>query len=230
VKSCAEIRPLIGAHLLGALDDDETTVLFTHLAHCQECAAKHSRLSQLMPLIDLAGSSEAPVGLPADAEERLLARTAPKRRRSTRLRRLVPVLSGALAGAAATLALVVGFGSLGKSDSAPQPTASVELSPTLEAPTATATAYVINQNGASTIAVEAQGLPAPRQGERYIVWLSTDHGSYALGQIEVNVDGWGTAILRSHYATWPGTRISILAAPAKSMNGGRARLLVRGTL
>jgi len=63
VKSCAEIRPLIGAHLLGALDDDETTVLFTHLAHCQECAAKHSRLSQLMPLIDLAGSSEAPVGL-----------------------------------------------------------------------------------------------------------------------------------------------------------------------
>jgi anti-sigma factor RsiW len=230
VKGCAEIRPLIGAHLLGALDDDETNALFAHLAHCQECAAKHSRLSQLIPLIDLAGSSEAPVGLPPDAEERLLARTAPKRRRATRLRRLAPLLAGALAGATATLAIVAAFGGLGKSGGGPQPSASVELSPTLEAPTATATAYVINQNGTSTIAVEAQGLPAPRRGERYIVWLSTDHGSYALGQIAVNMDGWGTAILRSHYTTWPGTRISILAAPAKSMNGGRARLLVRGTL
>lgn len=230
MKGCTEIRPLIGAHLLGALDDDETNALFAHLAHCQECAAKHSRLSQLIPLIDLAGSSEEPVGLPPDAEQRLLARTAPKRRRATRLRRLAPVLAGALAGTAATLAIVAAFGGLGKSGSEPQPSASVELSPTLEAPTATATAYVINQNGTSTIAVEAQGLPAPRRGERYIVWLSTDHGSYALGQIAVNMDGWGTAILRSDYTTWPGTRISILAAPAKSMNGGRARLLVRGTL
>jgi hypothetical protein len=146
------------------------------------------------------------------------------------VRRLVPALGGALAGAAATFALVAALGGLGKGETQPQPSASVALSPTLEAPTATATAYVINQKGTSTVAVEVQGLPAPRRGERYIVWLSTEHGSYALGQIAVNMDGWGTAILRSHYTTWPGTRISILAAPAKRMSGGRARLLVRGTL
>jgi anti-sigma factor RsiW len=226
--TCAEARGSIGAHLLGELDDDETSALFAHLAHCQECAAKHARLSQLVPLIDRAGPGNEELGLPAHAEERLLAGSARRGRRRT-LRRYVPALAGALAGAAAMLAAVALLGGLRSSTPAPREAASVQLSPTLDAPSAAATAYVINKNGLSTIALEARGLPAPRPGERYLVWLSDDHGSYAIGTIEINKLGWGTAILRRHYSTWPGTRISILAAPAKSMNG-RARLLVRGTL
>ena len=226
--TCAEARGSIGAHLLGALDDDETGALFAHMAHCQECAAKHARLSQLVPLIDRAGPGDDQLGLPGEAEERLLAGSA-RRRRRPGLRRHVPTLAGALAGAAAALAAVALLGGLGGSSPAPREAASVQLSPTLEAPSAAATAYVINKNGLSTIALEARGLPPPRAGERYLVWLSDDHRSYAIGTIEINKMGWGTAILRRHYATWPGTRISILAAPAKSMNG-RARLLARGTL
>jgi anti-sigma factor RsiW len=225
---CAEARGAIGAHLLAALDDDETSELFAHLAHCQECAAKHARLSQLVPLLDRAGRGDDEVGLPPQAEERLLAGAARRARRPA-FRRYAPPLVGALAGAAAALAVVALVGGLSGSSPAPREAQSVQLSPTLEAPTAAATAYVINQNGVSTIALEARGLPAPRRGERYVVWLSDTQGSYAIGSIDVNEMGWGTAILRRRYATWPGTRISIIAAPAKSMNA-RARLLVRGTL
>jgi anti-sigma factor RsiW len=226
--TCAEARGAIGAHLLGALDDDETNTLFAHLAHCQECAAKHARLSQLVPLLDRARPGDEAIGLPPQAEERLLTGSARRRRRPA-MRRYVPAVGGALAGVAATIAVVALLGGLSGSSPVPREAASVQLSPTLDAPSAAATAYVINQNGLSTIALEAHGLPAPRRGERYLVWLSDAHGSYAIGTIDINEMGWGTAILRRHYATWPGTRISILAAPAKSLNG-RARLLVRGTL
>ena len=89
--------------------------------------------------------------------------------------------------------------------------------------------YVINQNGLATIALEAHGLPAPRPGEHYVVWLSGDHGSYAVGTIQVSKTGWATAILRSRRTAWPGTRISILATPGEHDMGG-TRLLVRGTL
>jgi len=59
--------------------------------------------------------------------------------------------------------------------------------------------------------------------------LSGDHGSYAVGSIQVSRTGWATAILRSPHTTWPGTRISILATPGMSMTG-HTRMLVRGTL
>jgi anti-sigma factor RsiW len=226
--TCAEARGSIGAHLLGALDDDESNELFAHLAHCQECAAKHARLSQLVPLLDRAGPAQEQAALPPEAEERLLSGSA-RRRPRRGWRRSAPALAGVLAGAAATLAIVALLGGLRGSSPAPREAASVQLSPTLEAPTAVATAYVINQNGLSTIALEARGLPAPRHGERYVVWLSDVHAAYAIGTIDVNDMGWGTAILRRQYMTARGTRISIIAVPAKNMRG-RARLLVRGTL
>jgi anti-sigma factor RsiW len=238
VRNCSEIRALIGTHLLGGLDDQEASALFAHLAECPECAAKHARLSQLVPLIDRAGPIDERPDLPEHAKERLLAGSAwaesPAPRWQSRplaaFRRFAPVLGGSLAGAGATLAVVAAFGGLsGSSSPAQRAATSVRLSPTLEAPTAAATVYVINHQGAATIALEASGLPAPRPGERYIVWLSGDHGSYAVGEIQVSRTGWATAILRSPHTTWPGTRISILATPRMSMTG-RTRMLVRGTL
>ena len=237
MSDCAETRALIGTHLLGGLDDEEASVLFAHLAGCPECAATHARLSQLVPLIDLAGPIDERPEDPEQAAEWLLAGSpwaVPPEARSQRgpratFRRWTPALGGSLAGAAATLAVVAALGGLSGSSPAQRAATSVRLSPTLEAPTATATVYVINQKGIATIAVEASGLPAPRPGERYILWLSGAHGSYAVGSIQVSRTGWATAILRSPHTTWPGTRISILATPRMSMTG-RTRLLVRGTL
>ena len=226
MNDCTDAKALMGAQLLGGLDEEEERTLFAHLAQCEECAARHARLAPLVPLIDRAGPIEDPPELP----ERLLAGGAwrPRRRRDG-LRRLAPALGGAVVGAAATLALVALFGGFSGSSPAPREATSVRLSPTLEAPTAAATVYVINQHGLTTIALEARGLPAPRPGERYIVWLSGDYGSWAVGQIQVSRTGWATAILRSPHATWPGARISILAAPAHRMRG-HTRLLVHGTL
>jgi anti-sigma factor RsiW len=237
VSDCAETRALIGTHLLGGLDDEEASALFAHLAGCPECAEKHARLSQLVPLIDRAGPIDEQPDVPGQAKRWLPAvRAWPKPsapRTQSRLlaasRRWAPALGGSLAGAAVTLAVVAALGGLSGSSPAQRAATTVELSPTLEAPTATATVYVINHKGVATIAIEASGLPAPRPGERYILWLSGDHGSYAVGSIQVSRTGWATAILRSPHTTWPGTRISILATPRMSMTG-HTRMLVRGTL
>jgi hypothetical protein len=217
VNECLDAKALMGAQLLGGLDEEEERTLFAHLAQCESCAAKHARLAPLVPLIDRAG----PI-------ERVLDRPRPRSRRLA-IGRAVPVLGGALGGAAATLAVVALLGGLGGSSPAPPAPLTLRLSPTLQAPTAAATAYVIEQHGATTIALEARGLPIPRPGERYIVWLSGNYGSWSVGRIDVNDSGWGTAILRSPHALWHGARISILATPAHSMSG-KTRLLVRGTL
>jgi anti-sigma factor RsiW len=233
---CAEARGMIGADLLGALDDEERGALVAHLAHCQECAAKHARLAQLVPLIARAGPLDDQPVLPRQAEERLLAGTtsAPRAgRRDWARRRWVPAVGGALVGAAVTLALVALVALLdgrgGGTQSTPPPTMSLALSPTREAPTAGAMVYVINGNNRTTVALEAHGLPAPRPGQRYVVWVSGEYGSYALGTLQVSKSGWATAILKSGHSTWPGTRISILVTPGGSDVGG-TRLLARGTL
>lgn len=229
---CAEARGLIGADVLGALDDAERDALAAHLAHCQECAAKHARLAQIVPLIDRAGPFEDAPALPPQAEERLLAAGAlPTRARWGRWtrRRWVPAVAGALAGAAATLGFVALFDRGGGSTPAPPAAMSLALSPTREAPTAGAMVYVINREKMTTVALEAHGLPAPRPGQRYVVWVSGEYGSYALGTLQVSKSGWATAILRSSHTTWPGTHISILATPGNSDVGG-TRLLARGTL
>ena len=232
MTSCAEARALIGADLLGTLDDEERDALVAHLAHCQECAAKHARLAQLVPLIDRAGPFDDQPVLPPGTEERLLAGTtaAPRagRHRWTRSRWL-PAAGGALAGAAATLALVALLGGGSSPPLAPPAAMSLALSPTREAPTAGAMVYVINQQNKTTVALEAHGLPTPRPGQRYVVWVSGEYGSYALGTLHVNSSGWATAILKSGHSTWPGTHISILVTPGSSDMGG-TRLLARGTL
>ena len=78
MNDCAEARALMGAQVLGVLDDDEARVLFVHLARCEECAAKHARLSPLVPLIDRAGPIDESPNLPGQTQERLLLEAASK--------------------------------------------------------------------------------------------------------------------------------------------------------
>jgi anti-sigma factor RsiW len=233
VSECGEIRTLIGAHLLGGLDEDEERVLFAHLAQCDECRAKHDELARLVPLVERAGPIEEPPGLTEQTTERLLAgiEPAPSRRRGyVAPGRWAPALGGVLVGVLGTLAVIAAFGALGGSSSTSQAATSIRLDPTLEAPTAAAMVYVINQNNRATIALEAHGLPKPRPGEQYVVWLSGDHGSYVIGSLRVSAMGWATAILRVPHATWPGTHVSILATPGRNEMGRPARLLAQGTL
>jgi anti-sigma factor RsiW len=233
VTDCDTIRGLIGADLLGGLDEGEERELREHLATCPDCAAQHARLTRVVPLLDLAGPP-LPLLLPDGLEDRLVERTTsalpPVRSRRPWLqgrRWAAPALAGALAGAVATVLLLYGIGAIGgSSPRAPQATV-VQLQPTEGSPAATAVVYVIDDKGTSTIAVRASGLPAPRPGDRYSVWLSTGHGSYSAGEIYVSAGGWATAILQSRAAIAPGTSIGILLTAA-SARGEPPRLLVQG--
>jgi hypothetical protein len=115
LRTCDDLRPLLGAYVLGALEPDEAEAVREHLPGCAACSAEHASLAGLPALLDLAAPLAAPdEPLSPAFEEALLDRfardreaaapePAPKRRRPlpriawTRPR--VAVASGLLAAA-----------------------------------------------------------------------------------------------------------------------------------
>src|SRR5918912_893317 len=87
--TCRDLRPLLGAYVLGALEPEEAAAVREHVATCTACAAEHTRLAPLPGLLTLAeGAQRATDKPPSPAmEERLLdaiAREAPRRRPARR--------------------------------------------------------------------------------------------------------------------------------------------------
>lgn len=229
---CTEARGMIGAGALGALEPGERTRLEEHLRRCPACAERRAQLTGVVEMIDLAGAP-APARLPEGFEERLIAHGAsqpPPAHPGRRARRLPGgrsarlVLAGAVAGVAATLALTAAFGVLGRSSAAPVASWSVRMIATPRAPTAKAVAYVIEQPGGTTIALQAQGLPALRHGDRCVVWVAGRKQSYSAGTIQIS-RGWATAILRGLHRPAPGATIRVLIVPA---HGGTPKPLLWG--
>jgi anti-sigma factor RsiW len=243
MSGCEMWRDSVSADALGGLDDSEREALHEHLAVCPACAESHERFLRVVRLLDEAGLPEELV-LPEGLEERLLARaesseSLPSRRRvrSWRgfgTRRVVPALAAALAGGLLTLVVLLGLGvhrgSAAKSDSASKAVtaAAVRLAATSQAPGASALVYLVRRAGATTIVLQARGLPPPRPGEHCVVWLSSDHGSFAVGTIQVSRSGWATAVLPSPRRVVSGSLIEISLVPKG--NGTSYRPLVRGTL
>ena len=112
LRTCDDLRPLLGGYVLGALEPDEMEAVREHLPSCPACSAEHASLVGLPALLDLATPLDAPdEPLSPAFEEALLDRfardreaaAAPKRRR--RLPRVawtrprVAVASGLLAAA-----------------------------------------------------------------------------------------------------------------------------------
>jgi anti-sigma factor RsiW len=115
LRTCDDLRPLLGGYVLGALEPDEAEAVREHLPGCAACSAEHASLAGLPALLDLATPLAAPdEPLSPAFEEALLDRfardreaaapaPAPKRRR--RLPRVawtrprVAVASGLLAAA-----------------------------------------------------------------------------------------------------------------------------------
>jgi len=121
MTGCTEVRPLLGAHALGALEPEETVTVRAHLAACPACAAQYATVAGLPALLTLAGGADEAVAdpLPPAFEERLLdayardrARTpgrptaAVRRRRRPRLG-WKPLAAGLAAAAALAVAVVV---------------------------------------------------------------------------------------------------------------------------
>jgi hypothetical protein len=233
VIDCTEARGMIGADLLGRLEPGERGRLDEHLRLCPQCAEQRAQLVGVVEMIDIAGPPTA-AQIPDGFEERLIAHgvaeLAPQprgRRRmqlpGTRVSRIA--VAGVVAGAAATLAVIAALGSFG--GSAPAPPASsweVTLVATSRAPTAKAVAYLINRPGGATIALQAQGLPALKHGDRCVVWIAGHSVSYSAGTIQIS-RGWATAILRAPHPAVHGSTMLILIVPA---HGGTPKPLLEG--
>jgi len=124
MTACDDMRPAIGAYLLGALDPAEADEVRRHVEHCPDCAAEHDALAPLPGLLSVAGGAEAATAepLPPAFEERLLdafaterALQPSRRRRLARLggRRRLRWMAAGLATAsiaAAAAGLVLGGG------------------------------------------------------------------------------------------------------------------------
>ncbi len=175
LRTCDDIRPLLGGYVLGALEPDEMQAVREHLPGCPACSAEHASLAGLPALLDLAAPLTAPdEPLSPAFEEALLDRfardresAAPARGRRRRLPRLawtrprVAVASGLLAAA-------VTFATMAALDDDPpsQPAASrnyvVSLRPAAYAPPGgkvRARVSLYRVQGGTAVQLWASGLP-----------------------------------------------------------------------
>jgi hypothetical protein len=77
LRTCDDLRPLLGGYVLGALEPDEVEAVREHLPGCAACSAEHASLAGLPALLDLATPLAAPdEPLSPAFEEALLDRFA----------------------------------------------------------------------------------------------------------------------------------------------------------
>lgn len=163
---CDELRHLLGAYVLGALDVDEAAAVRRHLQDCPDCAAERDALTPLPGLLSLAGGAEAAVSEPLSPafEERLLdayardhAGEPPRRRRIEALRsRLRPRwLAIGAATVVTAAAAAFGFTVLGGDES---PRYEVAFR-SVGAPGASAHANLLGGGSGTTVHLWVDGLP-----------------------------------------------------------------------
>ena len=77
LRTCDDLRPLLGGYVLDALEPDEAEAVREHLPSCAACSAEHASLAGLPALLDLAAPLAAPdEPLSPAFEEALLDRFA----------------------------------------------------------------------------------------------------------------------------------------------------------
>ncbi|MDH2426952.1 zf-HC2 domain-containing protein [Sphaerisporangium sp. TRM90804] len=100
MTTCEDVRMSLGAHLMGALDAEESAQVEAHLAGCEACRAEYAELGGLTAL--LARVSEADIEQAASPPQAVLGRMIAASARRRRMNRLF------LGLAASAAAVVVG--------------------------------------------------------------------------------------------------------------------------
>lgn len=199
---CRELRPLLGAHVLGALEPGEAAAVREHLAGCPACAAEHARLAPLPGLLTLAdGASRAhEEPLAPILEERLLdavAAQAPRRPEDVaRIRGRFgrPRRSLAVAGVAAA-ALVIGVLVLAPGSGGPAAyDHEVDLGAVSAAPGATAHAELDDIPGGTTVHLQVSGLPG-NPAAVYEVRCEAPDWSASAGTFRTDAQGRASIVL-----------------------------------
>lgn len=197
---------LLGAHALGALEPDEARAVQAHLATCAACREQHAELAAipgLLALTSLDGEAPAAADAPAGLEQRIIAaaRDARRARRSgLRLpaRRSWSVgLGGALAGAAATVAVLASSGALNGS------TADSARTVRLTGAGTAATAILHAQPGGTRVDLRIDALPATRGAQLYELWFVRPHGRVSAGTFTTAGAAGGTLRVALNTAASP---------------------------
>ena len=175
LRTCDDLRPLLGGYVLGALEPDETEAVREHLPGCAACSAEHASLAGLPALLDLAAPLDAPdEPLSPAFEEALLDRFARDRDAAAsppRRRRRLPRIAWTtprVAVASGLLAAALTFGTMRVLDDDPSPPASsrsyvVPLRAAATAPGAQrlrARVSLYRVRGGTGVHLWASGLPA----------------------------------------------------------------------
>jgi anti-sigma factor RsiW len=173
--SCRELRPLLGAYVLGALEPEEAEAVREHLPGCAACSAEHASLAGLPALLDLAAPLDAPdEPLSPAFEEALLDRFASDRdreRAAKRPRRRLPRLAWTrprVAVASALVAAALSVGTMAALHDDPAPSAGprafvLPLQPGSGAPAGArirARVALSRVRGGTGVHLWASGLPA----------------------------------------------------------------------
>jgi predicted anti-sigma-YlaC factor YlaD len=220
----------LGAYVLGALEPGEQEQIRAHLAECSDCSAAYAELEGLPRLLDLAvvaGAGEEDP-LPPAIEERVLDRFARERSPEAEPRRrwrprLVLGFGGALAGAAAAVALLIaGFGFR----AAPTARYGLALQPMGTTPvSATAQVGLRSVQNGTRVLLRVRDLPT-RPGDVYEVLCSNKKWTASAGTFRVDAQGNAyvvltTAAKRGAYDRIVVVRRSAGAAQAVPVLGAR---------
>lgn len=175
------LREELGAYVLEALEHDEAQAVREHLATCPSCREEHDRLAALPHLLALADRRATATEPPASLEAAVVASyrrqpPPPKPPRASRWRWWRPALAGAVAGAAATLAVV---GLLGDGDA---------REVILRGDGAMATARLTEIDAGTQVELEVEGLPPTRGDEVYELWFGGPNQRVSAGTFAVGPD------------------------------------------
>jgi Anti-sigma-K factor rskA/Putative zinc-finger len=207
VSECAEVRELLGGHVLGALEPREAKRVDRHLESCPRCRRERDELAGLPALLDLAGSADAePEAPPAALEEAVLDRFARERRTlsprepSARRPRLGGRLRLGLAGAGAVAAVAVALLLSGALSSSDENEAFGHVD--LRGGGASAEADLRAVREGTSVDLSVTGLPSGPEPV-YELWCIPDRGRWISGGT-FRVDAHGRARVRLTSAAKPG--------------------------
>jgi hypothetical protein len=161
-ETCRDLRPLLGAYVLGALSEEETALVREHLRGCQACAAEQARLAPLPGLLTLAApaarAAEEPLS-PA-LEERVLDAVAAEAPRRPRRTWQLPRRRALVAGAVVAVSLAFAAVTLATRGGGPEYGPEIPLAATAAPHGAQAYAELRSSTGGTTMVLHVSGLPA----------------------------------------------------------------------
>jgi anti-sigma-K factor RskA len=232
--TCDDVRPLLGAYVLGGLEPDEAAAVREHLDGCPKCAREHMELAGLPSMLDLIESPEETLQRPSPGlEDAVLDRHARERRavRERTRRRRPPILEGwrrrvlagaAAAGAAAAVAVFVLGG--GNSPVNPPSAVAATLMPGPGAPKAHGTAWLRAVPAGTSVHMRALGLPG---GQAFELWCIRYDGRWvSAGTFRVARDGHADVTLTA--AVRRGEYGKILVTPRADREPAAMRAQVMG--